>query len=129
MRFFADMGVGTRATEWLRLQGHEVTHLREEGLQRLSDHDVFAKALAENRVLMTFDLDFGEIAALCAGHRTGIMLFRLRNTCAAHVIERLSAALAACAGALETGCVVVVEESRLRVREFPQRAERPRDAR
>jgi predicted nuclease of predicted toxin-antitoxin system len=31
-------------------------------------------------VIVTFDLDFGEIVALSKGRKTGVVLFRLRNT-------------------------------------------------
>ena len=61
MRFLADMGVDVRVVEWLRGQGHDAVHLREEGLHRAPDEQVFAKALAEERIVLTFDLDFGEI--------------------------------------------------------------------
>ncbi|MGH9891619.1 MAG: DUF5615 family PIN-like protein, partial [bacterium] len=33
MRFLADMGVDVRIVEWLRQEGHEATHLRDEGMQ------------------------------------------------------------------------------------------------
>ena len=62
MRFLADMGVSLQVVAWLREQGHEATHLRDEGLQRLVDQEVFAKAGVETRILLTFDLDFGERA-------------------------------------------------------------------
>ena len=48
MRFLADMGVAMRTVEWLRAQGHDVKHLREEGLQRMPDGDIFLKAATEN---------------------------------------------------------------------------------
>jgi predicted nuclease of predicted toxin-antitoxin system len=64
VRFLADMGVGGRVVEWLRAQGHDAVHLREEGLQRFPDERVFAKALAEDRIILTFDLDFGDLASL-----------------------------------------------------------------
>lgn len=44
MRFLADMGVAMRIVEWLRTQGPDVRHLREEGLQRMPDTDIFLKA-------------------------------------------------------------------------------------
>jgi predicted nuclease of predicted toxin-antitoxin system len=61
------MGVSLRVVDWLRNVGHDVVHLHEQRLQRLPDSDVFSKAAAERRVLLTFDLDFGEIVALSAG--------------------------------------------------------------
>ena len=50
MRFLADMGVAMRIVEWLRAQGHDVKHLREEGLQQMPDSDIFLKAATESRM-------------------------------------------------------------------------------
>ena len=93
MRFLADMGVAMRIVEWLRAQGHEVSQLREEGLQRMPDADILLKAAAESRIFMTFDLDFGEILALSGERKDSVVLFRLYNTRTLHVIERLKVAL------------------------------------
>jgi len=119
VRFLADMGVHVRAVEWLRDKGHDAKHLRDEGLQRIPNGEIFEKAIAEGRVILTFDLDFGEIAALSGGRTASVILFRLRNTRAANVIARLAAVLEDSTGALETGAVVLVEESRHRVRRLP----------
>jgi predicted nuclease of predicted toxin-antitoxin system len=94
MRFLADMGVSLRVVEWLRSQQHEVVHLREQGLQRLPDQAIFEKASAEQRVLLTFDLDFGEIVALSRGAKTSVISFRLRNPRSVHVAARLARVLA-----------------------------------
>jgi len=45
MRFLADMGVDTRVVSWLRGQGHDAKHLQEEGLHRMPNGEIFAKAL------------------------------------------------------------------------------------
>jgi len=122
MRFLADMGVAMRSVEWLREQGHDATHLREENLQRMSDADVFRKAATEGRILLTFDLDFGEIVALSSEKNASVVLFRLHNTRTPHVIERLKSALQETSQSLESGAIVVVEERRLRVRRLPLRS-------
>jgi len=55
VKFLADMGVSLGLVDWLRRQGHDAKHLRDEGLQRASDLDVFTRAIAEERVVVTFD--------------------------------------------------------------------------
>jgi predicted nuclease of predicted toxin-antitoxin system len=45
-------------------QRTDATHLRDEGLQTLEDEEIFKKAALERRIILTFDLDFGEIAGL-----------------------------------------------------------------
>jgi predicted nuclease of predicted toxin-antitoxin system len=119
MRFLCDMGISRKVTEWLRHQGHESSHLGEEGLARLPNGRIFSKAIAENRVILTCDLDFGEIAAMAELPMTSVVIFRLQNTRADHIIERLSAVLERIAPDLERGVIVTVEEARFRVRELP----------
>lgn len=119
MRFLADMGVDIRVVDWLRNNGHDAKHLREEGLHRMPNGEIFTKAIQENRIIVTFDLDFGEIVALSKGKKASVILFRLHNTRTSHLLRRLSAVLKDTANALEEGAVVVVEESRHRVRYLP----------
>lgn len=118
MRFLADMGVSMRVVEWLRAEGHDAAHLREGGLQRLPNGDIFEKADAEKRILLTFDLDFGEILALSGDHRVSVVLFRLRDARGIRQVERLRRVLMESSGALMTGAVVVVEDGRHRVRKL-----------
>ena len=81
---------------------------------------MFAKAVAERRVVLTFDLDFADISAAAADAGAAVVLFRLRSAQTAHVIDRLRVVLAsAAAQALEQGAVVIVEPTRLRVRRLP----------
>jgi len=119
MRFLADMGVDTRVVQWLRQNGHDAKHLRDEGLHRIPNGEIFVKAISENRVIVTFDLDFGEIVALSQGEKASVILFRLHNTRTPHLIKRLATVLADATEALEQGAVVVVEESRHRIRYLP----------
>ncbi len=119
MRFLADMGVSRRVVEWLCAAGHDAVHLRDEGLQRLPNGDIFQKGFAEQRIVLTFDLDFGEILAASAGKVVIVVLFRLHDTRTVHVIERLQAALDQSSSELLAGAIIVVEEGRHRVRKLP----------
>ncbi len=119
MRFLADMGVDVRVVQWLRENGHDAIHLRDQGLHRLPNGEIFEKAIFEGRIVLTFDLDFGEIAATSKGRPVQVIVFRLRNTRTAHVIDRLAAVLAESTVALTRGAVISVEESRHRIRYLP----------
>lgn len=66
-----------------------------------------------------FDMDFGEIIALSKDEKTSVILFRLHNTRTSQVIVRLSSVLADSKDALDKGAVVIIEESRYRIRYFP----------
>ena len=103
----------------VKAAGHEAVHLREEGLHRLPNGEIFTKASLEKRIILTFDLDFGEIAALTKGEKASVVVFRLHNTRTLHVIKRLSAVLGVSKEALGKGAVITVEETRHRIRYLP----------
>ena len=60
-----------------------------------------------------------EILALAGADVVSVILFRLNNTRASLVQQRLEAVLAADAAALQQGAIIVVEDSRHRVRDLP----------
>jgi hypothetical protein len=68
MKFLADMGLARSTVAFLRAQGHDAVHLRDQGLQRLEDEEIIEKARAEGRVILTHDLDFGRIIAVSLTH-------------------------------------------------------------
>lgn len=119
MKFLADMGVAAGVVSWLKTQGHDTVHLRDEGLQRLPNGKIFVKAVDEDRVILTFDLDFGEIVALSGERTVSVVLFRLNNTTTPFVIARLEKVLPDCLEALNAGAIIVVEDARHRVRRLP----------
>ena len=119
MRFLADMGVDIRVVNWLRTKRHDVIHLQEQGLQKSPDQEIFLKAWMKGRILITFDLDFGEIIALSPGSIISVILFQLNDTRALEMIDRLSAVLSADAKALKKGAIILVDNDSHRVRSLP----------
>ena len=93
MRFLLDMNLSTGVAAWLRGHGHDAVHLRELGLQKLGDDAVLAKAVAEKRAVLTFDLDFADIVAAAGVARVGVILLRPRSARTARIVGRLEAVL------------------------------------
>ncbi len=124
LRFLVDACVDVRLAQWLRDQGYDARHLREENLQSLPNGQIFAKATAEGRIVVTHDLDFGEISALTHGKKASVIVFRLHDPRLARLRDRLTAVLADCVPALQGGVVVIVEDARHRVRYLPIGMER-----
>jgi predicted nuclease of predicted toxin-antitoxin system len=115
------MGVGRTMVQWLRDQGHDATRLLDEGLERLPDPEVLEKATREGRILLTTDLDFGEIVATAPSAKASVIIFRLRRGRQRHAIERLSRCLAAIGPReVRPGTIVVIDDTRIRVRHWPQ---------
>ena len=77
MRFLADENFPGEATRALRAFGNDVIGIGDDA-PGSSDVQVLARAAREQRVLLTFDKDFGELAKaspLLAG--CGVILFRI----------------------------------------------------
>ena len=120
MKFLADMCISMRIVEWLRAQNHDVVHLRDEGLYNISDTEVFNKAVNEDRIILTFDLDFGEIIAFSKESLVSIILFRLRNTRSSFVLNRLDKVINESENIFtKKGTIVVIEDTRYRIRKLP----------
>ena len=79
MRFLADAGISHRTVEFLRRGGHDAVHIRELAMQRAADRALAEKARVDRRVLLTFDLNFGEILALGVVDRPSVVIFRLAD--------------------------------------------------
>ena len=119
MRFLPDMNLPPAVAEWLQSKGHDAVHIREIGLGRLPDREVFARAAEEGRIVVTFDLDFGEIAGLAGATGATVLLLRLRLVHQDYFRQRLQAAIVEAAEALEAGATVVVEDDRILIRRMP----------
>ena len=119
MRFLADMGISMSTVEALRQQGHDVVHLREEGLQRLPDPAILEKAREEARTVLTFDLDFGDLLAIGGQSYPSVIIFRLHNETPAVVTPALFRVLADQGETLAEGAIIIVEEARYRIRRLP----------
>jgi predicted nuclease of predicted toxin-antitoxin system len=60
MRIKLDENIGNRGVELLRLAGHDVMTVRDQGLQGARDETLFDICAGEGRILVTLDHDFGQ---------------------------------------------------------------------
>lgn len=79
--------------------------MRELNLIRLPDDEICVKAEKEGRIILTFDLDFGEIVSASRKKIPSVISFRLRNTRTLRVIERLEKVLKDSADVLQKGAI------------------------
>jgi predicted nuclease of predicted toxin-antitoxin system len=94
MRFLANENFPLDAVEALRQQGHDVIWIRTES-PGISDPDVLNLAQVEDRILLTFDKDFGELAFRSRLPATsGIILFRISASSSAMVAQKVTFAIA-----------------------------------
>ena len=88
-------------------------------LLKLEDGDILSKARSEDRIVLTFELDFGDLLAASAERLPRLIIFRLRNQMPSAVRPRLFEILSECETDLNGGAIIVVEEARYRVRRLP----------
>lgn len=119
MKFLADVGVSPLTVEALRQAGYDAVHLVEVGLERLPDSAILAKARLEDRVVLTFDLDFGDLLASGVSLLPSVIIFRVKRTTPQFVTSRLFTVLESGREALQSGALVTVEDGRYRLRRLP----------
>jgi predicted nuclease of predicted toxin-antitoxin system len=101
----------------LRRAGHDIRYVLESD-PGVSDEDILALSIEQDRILITEDKDFGELAIRHSKLLPGLILLRIapenRRLKPARVL-----ALIARQGKRLPGNYVVVDETRVRVRPIP----------
>lgn len=119
MKFLADMGVSPLTVKELKEVGYDAVHLSEQGLMRMPDSQIMAKAKQESRIVLTFDLDFTDLLAASKDNLPSVIIFRLKKTRPSFVNSRLFTVLSECSENLNNGAIIIVEDYRYRVRNLP----------
>ncbi len=88
MKFKLDENLGTRTQDLFRAAGHDVLTVREQGLQGCSDRVIFDVCGAEERCLVTFDLDFADVTRFPPSS-AGIVVIRVPKNPSRLLLERL----------------------------------------
>jgi predicted nuclease of predicted toxin-antitoxin system len=117
VRLLANENFPGEAVAALRRRGHDVAWVRTDA-PGSSDRVVLARAMAESRILITFDKDFGELAYHAGLPATcGVVLFRISPDSPSRVAH---AAVAVLESRTDwPGHFSVVEEHRLRMAHLP----------
>ena len=85
----------------------------------MPDSDILSKARQEDRIVLTHDLDFGELVAASGAKLPSVITFRLRNMRPDRVNSYVEEIVAKYQEILEQGAVVSVTEGKIRVRILP----------
>ena len=118
MKFLLNMNVPRVLAERLRAVGHECRHVGDLGLATATDTAVVEEARRNGEVILTHDLDYGNLLAFSGTASPSVVILRLRNTHPANILERILKAWPEIATPLERGAIVVLEDVAIRIRQL-----------
>ena len=106
MRLIADEGVEAGIVVRLRAEGHDVVYVAELA-PGLDDDTVLASAVADERLLLTADKDFGDLVFRLGRIAHGVLLLRLAGLSQVAKAETVALALREHGEEIRSGFAVV----------------------
>jgi predicted nuclease of predicted toxin-antitoxin system len=111
-----DENLSRTHSAFLREHGYEADRVHDQGLSGASDQQVWERVVAEDRFLITLDLDFSDVRRFQPGTHPGILLVRARSKSRQAVLEVLRRTLEEQPLEGLRGCLVVADEKLTRIR-------------
>lgn len=89
MKFKLDENLSIRTQQLFRAAGHDIQTVRDEELQGSSDQHLYEVCGAEQRCLVTLDLDFADIIRFPPDQIGGIVVIRVPRNPSLPLLEKL----------------------------------------
>ncbi len=120
--FLADENISPQTAAYLESLGYSVHSLLRDGPRGITDSDIVPLAQQQERIILTHDLDFGQIYYFSTQESVGVLVLRLRH----QTVEVVNQVLARF---LQTGvlddkdmrkALIIVSENTYRVYQGPK---------
>jgi predicted nuclease of predicted toxin-antitoxin system len=112
-----DENITTAAGALIAEHGHEVDTIVDEGLTGAADSIVIEACRSDARMLVTFDVGFGDVRVYQPGSHSGIVLPRLADQRPDATLDLLRFLIGHMLDEL-AGALIVVSDDRVRIRRF-----------
>ena len=118
LRFLLNANISYETAEFLNSLGYEVKTVAQFGLEEADDIEIIKKAVKEKMIIVTFDLDFGEIFYFSTKDKIWIIVLKLKDQTVESVNRNLEWLLKT--KILEKkefqNTLMIVEEGRVKIR-------------
>lgn len=116
-KFLLDENIPISTLELFRNKGHDVIHIKIQGLAGLPDDNVMEIANREGRMIVTRDVGFGNLLDYPINTHHGIIVLRLPDTYTAKEINEVLEEFISDVSIVEIEkALVVIDPSRYRIR-------------
>jgi predicted nuclease of predicted toxin-antitoxin system len=119
IKILIDMNLSVDWVDVLEGHGWSTTHWSTVGDPRALDKTIMDWAVANDHIVFTHDLDFGTMLALTKATGPSVLQIRGQDVLPDHMEKVVVAALNQHESDLESGALVVVEETKNRIRILP----------
>ncbi|MBN1900166.1 DUF5615 family PIN-like protein [Candidatus Sumerlaeota bacterium] len=119
MKLLIDMNLSPLLAEILNQAGHETIHWFSIGNPGADDLEIINYAHENGFVIITHDLDFGDILAVTHAKFPSILQIRTQNVSPDHISNILLKTLQRFKSQLEQGALISIDEARSRARILP----------
>ena len=119
MRFLLNMNLPRELGVKLSAKGHKCRHVGDIGLAKAKDKAILEEAKSSREIIMTHDLDYGNLLAFSGEKTPSVIIFRVRNTHSNNLFAQVMDAWTEIEKPLLEGAIIILEDSALRIRRLP----------
>lgn len=119
MKLLLNMNIPRSFTGLLEESGHTARHAGNIGLAKALDAEILKEARNNNEIIITHDLDYGQLLYFEGAKDPSVIIFRVRNTFPDRLFSLLKIILPKIEHFLIQGAVIIIEEDIIRIRSLP----------
>ncbi len=119
LKLLIDMNLSPDWVTVLERNGWPAIHWSSVGNPRATDREIMDWARENQYLVFTHDLDFGMLLAITRAEGPSVIQIRVQDVSPVYLENLVVAALTEYASLLETGALIVINESKLRARILP----------
>ncbi len=103
----------------LEAQGHGWRHVGDIGLYKAEDRTIVEEAKSSREVILTHDLDYGNLLAFSGDSEPSVIIFRQSDVQPDALFKAMMKSWGECGPTLQAGAIVVFEDAAVRIRRLP----------